>query len=192
MTWRVSHKFSEWRDSTEIGCIMVYYKTQTEIQNFNADSEPRSSASFRSGRWSAKHMGLCCVHRTAQCITKTTSGSLICCYSYSDRLATFRLWVDTSADVLCFLPISRTVLKSCVDKTSELSVRYEGSIARAPGADLGSGQIVLDRTKFIGSCFILCLFFKCHHYIGQVPIVNYFYVPNSFWMKQTAPLRTLH
>lgn len=28
-----------------------------------------------------------------------------------------------------------------------------------PGADLGSGQIVLDRTKLIGSCFVVCLFF---------------------------------
>lgn len=99
--------------------------------------------------------------------------------------------------------ISRCICKHAVllpnlftDIAIKRSVSYEGksssSMPWLPGADLGSGQIVLDRTKFIGSCFIFHLFFKCSHYVGQVPIVNYFYVPNSFSMKQTNPLRILH
>jgi len=57
--------------------------------------------------------------------------------------------------MVCCLPVPRPALKS--------SVGYEGKstyfMPWVPDAGLGSGQIVLDRTKFIDSSFILCLFF---------------------------------
>lgn len=50
---------------------------------------------------------------------------------------------------------------------------------------------LLARSSLTAQSWFCTLFFGCGHSVGQAPVINYFYVPNSSSMKQTNPLRIL-
>lgn len=50
---------------------------------------------------------------------------------------------------------------------------------------------VLARSSLTEQSWFYTLFFFFGHYVGQAPVINYFYVPNSSSMKQSNPLRIL-
>lgn len=126
------HKLSFNKQHWPRGFLISSVSDSTEWMHHGMSWNPDWNPELKYWQWTQKlcfiqvwkickaHGTVCSVHRTAQYITKTTSGSLICCYSCSDSLPTSRLWVDTSAIMLCFLPIPRPVLESCVDTGSEL------------------------------------------------------------------------